>query len=377
MNTPIKIVLLLATFFAFGKSFGRNEPHGDTQAVDCVWSACGSDCARTKTTTESYGGTCAEASACNPGDNSCPLSGCDASEYMCADKSCIPSIWKCDGEPDCDSDEDSCGVTQVTLSMAAYDVVSGEVISQVTYSVYADYNENDFMGCSGTECGQIVATASGASVPGDESYLIVASASGYYEAYREVVIYDDDIDINDIEMSSTLNLGQARVILRWMNTNDLDLHVYDAHDISNHVYWENRQAWFATLDADTATGPGVEAMQLTDLTGTFEVWVEIYGGSFTEQLVADSPASVEIYCHTCVGDDGDEATHGFVRSVTQSANDVANAAWEGKSWWKAGEFGAPKYGEPLYGESEVRWTTCTSGCYAETCDGHPCPVTGD
>merc|ERR1740130_2096417 len=40
----------------------------------CKWSAnCGSDCARTKTTVESNGGTCAAAPVCNPGDGDCPV----------------------------------------------------------------------------------------------------------------------------------------------------------------------------------------------------------------------------------------------------------------------------------------------------------------
>jgi len=54
--------------------------------VDCVWSACESDCTRTKTTVDVNGGTCAVEPVCNGGDDECPdvaVWYCVAKGYRC------------------------------------------------------------------------------------------------------------------------------------------------------------------------------------------------------------------------------------------------------------------------------------------------------
>ena len=78
-------------------------------------------------------------------------------------------------------------------------------------------------------------------------------------------------------------------------------------------------------------------MDLSD--GTYEVWVNIWNGTFTKEMLTHHPASVGIYCLKCLGSDGLPKS-GHVDSVQQNASDL-----------------------PSFAGYDLQWHACTSGCY--------------
>ena len=257
--------------------------------------------------------------------------------------------------------------SEVDVSMTAKDMVSGTELTDVTYTFYSGYPA-PFVGCSGSFCGNRIATSSAASyvvsVPADDHYLIVARLNGYYDAYYEVYADAGGSSVN-IEMVQSMATNQDRVVLSWDFTDDLDLWVYDKADRSNSVGWSGKTDSFAggtiTLDVDVMEGPGVETTQFMNLaSGSVEVWVNHYSGQFTQDLVSDTPATVDIFCYRCT-DDNNQVKVGYVTSVTQNPATIPSG---GRNWWKVGEFTAPGVSE------RVKWTTCTTDCYLEGGQGN-------
>ena len=155
---------------------------------------------------------------------------------------------------------------------------------------------------------------------------------------------------------------------------DLDLWVYDKADRSNKVGWNvaGRSNSFAggqiILDVDNWDGmEGPETTQFRNLaSGTVEVWVNHYDDTFTQSLVASTPATVDIFCYRCLDDDN-KVKVGFVRSVTQVSGDVPSG---GRKGWKVGEFVAPG------GSERVKWTTCVHNCYVDAATADLATSTG-
>jgi hypothetical protein len=153
---------------------------------------------------------------------------------------------------------------------------------------------------------------------------------------------------------------QDRVLLRWGHMQDLDLWVFDASDYSNAASYElfstEMAGGIVTLEVDQ--GAGVDGPETTSLegvaSGRMEVWVNHYSDVFTQAQVAESPATVEVYCERCLNEEG-QVREGLVGSVKQWPVDVV----EGSAWWKVGEFVAPS----MDGTERLEWQPCTSGCY--------------
>ena len=153
-------------------------------------------------------------------------------------------------------------------------------------------------------------------------------------------------------------------MLRWGHSEDLDLWVYDGEDRSRAVGWEldeprslSMAGGVVTLDVDNYGGEeGPETTKLEGVSsGRLEVWVNHYSDVFTQEGVGASPATVEVYCHRCLDEEG-VVREGLVASVRQRAADVT----EGAAWWKVGEFVAPASGDET---ARLEWETCTTGCY--------------
>ena len=223
-----------------------------------------------------------------------------------------------------------------------------------------------------------VSDASSASIPGSvdgqtQNTSLWRVDSGYYTAYLPVYV-DADGGSVFFEMVEEMSTNQDRVVLSWDYGQDLDLWVYDKADRSNKVGWNvaGRSDSFAggqiTLDVDNWDGmEGPETTQFRNLaSGTVEVWVNHYDDTFTQSLVASTPATVDIFCYRCLDDDN-EVKVGFVRSVTQAAGDVPSG---GRNWWKVGEFVAPG------GSERVKWTTCVYNCYVDAATADLATSTG-
>ena len=249
-----------------------------------------------------------------------------------------------------------CGAFTVSeLTFTASDMTTAYTVTDVTFAIYSNFPES-YGGCRGGDCGWLIASSQGvARVRTNERYLIVASRQGYYEAYKEIWV-DSVMSSLSFEMVEEMSTNQDRVVLSWDYGQDLDLWVYDKADRSNKVGWNvaGRSDSFAggqiTLDVDNWDGmEGPETTQFRNLaSGTVEVWVNHYDDTFTQSLVASTPATVDIFCYRCLDDDN-EVKVGFVRSVTQAAGDVPSG---GRNWWKVGAFVAPG------GSERVKWTTC-------------------
>jgi len=249
------------------------------------------------------------------------------------------------------------------VSMNAKDLVSDVELSGVTYTFYSAY-PSDFLGCSDSFCGNKVATSSDesdvVSVPADDDYLIVARLDGYYDAYYEIYVDADESSASvSIDMIQSMLVNQDRVVLSWDFLDDLDLWVYAKTDRSKKVGYYQKTSSFAgstiKLDVDVQEGPGIETTQFMNLaSGSVEVWVNHYSGTFTKALVADTPATVDIFCYRCT-DDNNQVKVGYVTSVTQQSSTMPSG--DGLNWWKVGEFTAPGL------SNRVHWISCTTNCY--------------
>ena len=239
----------------------------------------------------------------------------------------------------------ACTTSSVGISMSAQDMISGLSIDGVTYSVYWGYPV-DYYGCVSDSCGSLITEVTGsaqAEVDANADYLLVATLSGFYSAYQTISVGDESpSNTISFQMLETMQTDQDRVVLSWDFMDDLDLWVYDKEDRSNSVGYSGKTDSFAggtiTLDVDVQEGPGVETTQFMSLaSGSVEVWVDHYGGQFTQDLVSDTPATVDIFCYRCA-DDENTVKVGFVREVQQNSADVPS---DGMKWWKVGEFTAP------------------------------------
>ena len=248
------------------------------------------------------------------------------------------------------------------VSFVAQNIVTGALISGVSYKIYA-FNDQDYVGCGGSDCGVLIATSTEASVtvPADNQYLIAADVSGYYTRHLIQFIGHGGASFS-LDMVETLSVNQDRVVLHWDHSQDLDLWVFDQADkANNNVGWSvpGRTGSFAggtiTLDVDNWSGlDGPETVRFESLSsGTVEVWVHHYDDKFTETQVLYTPASVDIYCFHCL-DDNDNVRQGHVTTSVQSEADVTSQSY---SWWKVGQF------EALGSSDRLKWVPCTANCY--------------
>jgi len=256
------------------------------------------------------------------------------------------------------------------VELSATDMLTGTTLLGATYEIYSGY-VSAFMGCTGLSCGTLIATVSNSDdgeahgqVPVDGQYLILAEASGFYRGYISTLVADIGVAI-DVQMVAEMAEGQDRVVLHWKNEQDLDVWVFDADDRENFVSWDmdptsaSMAGGTVTLDVDNTNGfEGPETTQFRALSsGTAEVWVQTYDDVFTTEQVGAAPATVEVYCHLCLDEQG-QRKQGFVSSITQNDQDVT----PGANWWKVGQFVAPALSDPVY---RLQWQACTlgAGCY--------------
>ena len=156
----------------------------------------------------------------------------------------------------------------------------------------------------------------------------------------------------------------ALTLLSWNDSTDLDLWVNAAYSSGSteFVWWDSTSTSGASsisLLIDSLSGSEPEITTFRDLSdGTYEVWVNIWNGTFTKEMLTHHPASVGIYCLKCLGSDGLPKS-GHVDSVQQNASDLPS---DDVAWWKVGEWVklAPQSSFAGY---DLQWQACTSGCY--------------
>lgn len=93
------------------------------------------------------------------------------------------------------------------------------------------------------------------------------------------------------------------------------------------------------------------------VSGIVEIWINHYDDAFSTAEVAATPATVDVYCHSCLDEQGDPR-QGLVMSVTQQVGNVV----AGANWWKVGQFVAPAASDTSL---RMQWQACTlgPGCY--------------
>jgi hypothetical protein len=128
-------------------------------------------------------------------------------------------------------------------------------------------------------------------------YTIRSKKSGYYQGYHDAKACGDKDNQNN-SLSSTLNVGEMRIILRWPKTNpvtaiDLDAHLSIPDNDSTGTFhlWNGAQSGKdyyiygandnVTLDKDhkktTGSPPGDETMTITKVrSGTYSFSVHNY-----------------------------------------------------------------------------------------------------
>ena len=261
----------------------------------------------------------------------------------------------------------------VTLTFDVEDaVIGGEVSGQTTINTYASYPD-DFESCIAPadgrepECGTLVGSGSSIEVTSDVHYLIVASNSLFYTATYELYAGSGGASVT-IGMVPKMAVGQNRVVLRWGHVGDLDLWVWEADNKDNSVGWYRPTRSIAggsvTLDRDNWDGRlGPETTQFNNLRENVEVWIDYYGTytTYTRDILRESPASVDIYCHTCTYNNKQKA--GYVTTVTQDAMDVEGGLY---SWWKVGTYIVEEVIDPNNSATySVTWQTCVEDCYKD------------
>ena len=243
----------------------------------------------------------------------------------------------------------------------------------ISYNIYQDYPEEGYKWCTpasataSNTCGRIVAMGIGntADLPAGKDYLLVASHAGFYTGYFTIPVEAGGDNDFTLEMVEELSAREERVVLHWESSDDLDLYVVNADDSNNKVYWGRDEASIiggsGRLEVDNEFGwEGPETTILQDLTsGTGEVWINSYSSTFSYDKVAQYPVTVDIFCHKCLNDLGQD-TAGYVTSVTQQAEDVQAPT----KWWKVGQFVASD-GLLVDGHPAVQWQTCTADCYPD------------
>ena len=243
----------------------------------------------------------------------------------------------------------------------------------ISYNIYQDYPEEGYKWCTpasataSNTCGRIVAMGIGntADLHAGKDYLLVASHAGFYTGYFTIPVEAGGDNDFTLEMVEELSAREERVVLHWESNDDLDLYVVNADDSNNKVYWGRDEASIiggsGRLEVDNWDGSqGPETTILQDLTsGTGEVWINSYSSTFSYDKVAQYPVTVDIFCHKCLDDLGQD-TAGYVTSVTQQAEDVQAPT----KWWKVGQFVASD-GLLVDGHPAVQWQTCTADCYPD------------
>ena len=268
----------------------------------------------------------------------------------------------CSGAACWDTASNAAGPSQRFSFPDATNSATGATISGATYLVYESY-PSSYIGC-GTECGTLVTTVTAGESKSLNAgnYLLVAMKSGYYTEYSPFTVSSSSTSVAT-QMVQAMNVNQDRIVLSWGSSEDRDLHVIDKNDRTKKCGYTNCKSTAVaivggtvTLDKDVTTGPGVETTQLNGIaTGTAEVWVNIYTGTYTQALVGANPSVLQVYCYKCEFDGA--VKEGYVTTVTQSWTGApANA-----KWWKAGEFTAPGTG----GE-RATWTTCSGAACWDT-----------
>ena len=258
---------------------------------------------------------------------------------------------------------------QVRVFVTPRDLQTSNILSGVTYKLFSGFPE-PYIGCEETaSCGRLVAEASADDelhITPNTEVLGVLQLSGYHTGYFKTIA--DELGTrqctNLVERMAT---DQDRVVLSWGCSADLDLGVDATFSMSSSAWidWESKYTMhmgtIVSLDLDNTDGVhGPETISFDSISqGTFEVWVNLYtvdnSGKFQDDLVRSCPATVDVFCHRCINDQG-ALRAGWVTSVTQSTDDVPIA---GSAWWKVGEFVALSSG------GMKQWTTCASGCYMQ------------
>lgn len=124
-------------------------------------------------------------------------------------------------------------------------------------------------------------------------YTVCAEAEGFLTEYFEIsVVKGMTMAGQDLSMSSTLNAGQARIVLEWgANPADLDAHLQTS---SGEVSFMNKEiAGVASLDVDDTSGFGPETIVIDDVSqGSYTYYVEHFSG---QGSLATSGATVKVY----------------------------------------------------------------------------------
>jgi hypothetical protein len=126
------------------------------------------------------------------------------------------------------------------------------------------------------------------------TYLVNASANGFYTSQQSIVIVSDNIPAGtsgDFSLSPVLNPGQFRAILTWgASPRDLDAHLKTP---SCSVYYGYRSCNGATLDVDQRYGFGPETITIANTpTGTYTYYVVNYSG---EQPLTVSNGRIQVF----------------------------------------------------------------------------------
>lgn len=136
------------------------------------------------------------------------------------------------------------------------------------------------------------------------NYTLYATKDGYASTMYNVVVEPGVVKENqDFTMSPTMESGEFRIVLRWVNApSDLDSH-YNAvttDGYRDHVYYANRDGYSANLDRDDTDYDGPETITVTDfdlLDGGFTYSVHDYTNrsSTSSTVLSNSGAYVEVY----------------------------------------------------------------------------------
>lgn len=138
------------------------------------------------------------------------------------------------------------------------------------------------------------------SVDLDEGrYTVCAEAQGFLTEYFEIsVVKGMTMAGQDLSMSSTLNAGQARIVLEWgANPADLDAHLQTP---SGEISYMNKEIdGVASLDVDDTNGFGPETIVIDDVSkGNYTYFVFNYSDSYYSEdacRLSASGATVKVY----------------------------------------------------------------------------------
>ena len=242
---------------------------------------------------------------------------------------------------------ESAGENLAPVLLQAKNMVTGDQLAGATYEIYSDFDPESYSGCAGDACGTSVASTMTSldgmghgQVPAGDTYLVVSRLIGFYNGYALSYVQSVGARVS-VDMVAEMADKQERVVLRWDHDQDLDLWVFDAADTNVYVGWEMGETadertasvlgGTVTLDVDNQGGlEGPETTQFNSMvSGVVQIWINHYDDAFSADQVAATPATVDIYCHSCLDDQGD-TKQGLVTSITQEVGNVV----AGTTWWK-------------------------------------------